>query len=477
MSIENNNLNERENLSPFDVETMEEIKLPNIEVKNGKLSIDGITQEQYEWVNDESFQKDNPDLLYFNGYAGGTEDNNFAGRIIDIKNPEKELVAVNKDKDNNILVNGHKWDSLRGKNIYWGGYRVKFDPDGKKIVFWSSDGDETRRGDSAPAYSVIVNNQVWNTKFDSISEASSEGGLAYAFGGSGSKNKLAVEDKEWKYNRFKNEKYVGGGLDEIVNAKVSKNGSVVGIINSLRQNDNTRRYVSIGDKFGEKTVWKNTLALADYKQPNNIAIDDENSHIAVFGQIERDGQAEILIDDIPYEISGNPKKLDYMDFKDGSLVIQYNDALGNKVTEKISLREDSKTVQEEKEKRKSEEMAFIDLRNLLLKENIPADEIVSRLKKADNLEQEIEKNKTLNSNIGSLAGENIRFQAQLEQSERTHKDEIRKMEIKLADTETALKKLENLLKNAGKVTMSSNFKLSPEDMKSALDSIQKALER
>ena len=475
MSIENKNLNEQGEISPFNVEEIEEIKLPNIEVKNGKLLIDGVTQEKYEHVTDESFQKNNPDLLYFNGYAGGTEDKNSAGRIIDIKNPEKELVAVNKDKDNNILVNGHKWDSLRGKNIYWGGYRVKVDPEGGKIVFWSSDGDETRRGDSNPAYSVIVNNQIWNTKFDSISEASSEGGIAYAFGGSGLKNKLAIEDKEWEYNRFKNEEYVGGGLDEIVNAKVSKNGSVVGLINSLRQNNNTRRYISIGDKFGEKSVWKNTLALADYRQPNNIAIDDENNHIAVFGQIERDGQAEILIDDIPYEISGNPQKLDYMDFKDGSLVVQYDDALGKKVTEKISLREDSKMVQEEKDRIRSEEMAFVDLRNLLLKENIPADEIMTRLKKADNLEKEIEKNKTLNSNIGSLAGENIKLQTQLEQSERTSKDEIRKLEIKLAGAETTLKKLESLLKAAGKVTMSSNFKLSPEDMKSALDSIRESL--
>jgi len=475
MSIENKNLNEQENLSPFNIEKVEEIKLPNVEIKDGKLLIDGVVQEKYNYVDDESFQKNNSDLLYFNASVGENESKNRAGRIIDIKNPEKELVVVNEDKDKNILVNGNKWDSLRGKNVYWGGYRVEFDPEGKKIVFWSSEGDETRRG--GDAYSVVVNNQVWNTKFDSISEASSKGGIAYAFGGSQSKNKFAVEDKEWKYNHFKNEKYAGGGLDEIRNVKVTKNGNVVAVIDSLRQNDDIRRYISVGDKVGEKLVWKNTFAPASHERPNIIAVDDENNHIAVFGQNERDGKTELLIDDMPYEISGNPKKLDYMDFKDGSLVIQYDNALSEKITEKISIREDSKEVQEMKERKEAEEKVFEDLRNLLVKENIPANEIVARLKKGDDLEKEKEKNKILNSNASSFEGEKIKLQTQLEQSEKTHKEEIRNLEVKLTNAEMALKKLENILKGAGKVTMSSNFKLSPEDMKLALDSIQKALEK
>lgn len=479
MSIESKNLNEQENVSPFDVEQIEEMNVPNVEFKDHKLSINGVVQEKYEYAGDQRFQKNNPNLLYFQAYVGGREKENHAGYVIDINNPEKELLNVTADKEKNILVNGKKWDSLRGKSVYWDGYNVDVDPEGKKVVFIGI--DESDKYSSNREYSVIVNNETWKTKFKSVSCASSVGGVTYAFGGSREENKFAINDKEWIYNRFKNEKYHGGGLDEISNVKISEKGEVVAVIDSLRQNDDNRRYISIGDKVGEKFVWKNTFAPASYEKPNVIAIGNESGNVAVFGQTERDGKTGLLINDIPYEISGNPEKLEYMDFKDGGLVIQYNNALGEKVTEKISLREDSKAFQEMKEKKEAEEKAFENLRRLLVAENIPTNEIVTRLKKGEALDKEVEKNneknKNLNSRISSLEEEKIKLQSKIEQEKKEHEQEMRNAETRSANAEITLKKLENILKGAGKVTMSSNFKLSPEDMKLALDSIQNILEK
>lgn len=472
MSIENKNFNESKDVSPFDIEKIEEIKIPNAKVDGMKLFIDGNEQEKYSAVTDQKNLKSDPNLLYFNAVEKSA--NLDGGRIIDINNPDKELVFVDTDKNGDTFVNGRKWDSLRNKKVYFGGFHVEVDPEVKNIVFRGM--VEDSQGSSRRTYYVISNNQTWNTKFNEFNTIATNGETVYSFGGEGEGNKLVIDDKEWIYNRQNNKEY-HNGIDKINNAKVSKKGTVVAIIDSLRQNKDTRRFISIGDKTGEKSVWENTFAVAGYERPNLISIDDESGNIAVFGQVERDGKTELLINDIPYEISGNPEKLEYMDFEDGSLVIQYENALGEKTTEKISLREDSKTVQEMKEKKENEEKVFGELRRLLAQENITANEIVARLKKAEDLSKETEKTKNLSEIVNGLVEEKTKLQMQIEQNEKAHKDEIRNLEVKNTNAEMALKKLESILKGAGKVTMSSNFKLSPEDMKLALDSIQKALEK
>lgn len=224
MSIENENLNEQNNVSPFDIEKIEEIHVPNVEFKDQKLSINGVVQEKYQYAGDQCFQKNNPNLLYFQAYVGGNKKENHAGRVIDINNPEKELLNITNDKDGNILVNGKKWDSLRGKSVYFGGYHVEVDPEGKKVVFFGT--DERNKYSGNEEYSVIVNNEIWNTKFKSVNYASSVEGITYAFGGSRDENKFAIDDKEWIYNRFKDEEYRNQGMDEIINVKISKKGEV-----------------------------------------------------------------------------------------------------------------------------------------------------------------------------------------------------------------------------------------------------------
>jgi len=476
MSTENKNLNEQENASPFVIEKIEEINVPNVEFKDQKLSINGVVQEKYNYAASSRFQKNNPNLLYFQAYVGDGENKDSAGRVIDINNPEKELLNITNDKDDNILVNGKKWDSLRGKSVYGGGFRVEVDPEGKKVVF--SGTDESNKHSSNSEYSVIVNNEIWKTKFDSVEVASSVEGITYAFGGSRDKNKLAINDKEWAYKRFKGEEHRNQNMDEISNVKISKKGEVVVIIDSLREKNDYRRFISIGDKVGEKFVWKNTFASASYKRPSVISIDDESGRVAVFGQVERDGKTGLLIDDIPYEISGNPEKLEYIDFKDGALVVQYNNALGEKVTEKISLREDSKAVQEMKERKDAEKKAFEDLRRLLISENISTNEIIARLKKGEALDKEVEKVKNLSGAVNNLIEEKTKLQMQIEQDKKTHEDELKKEQSKSVDAENALKKIEVILGRAEKGGLiSKSFKLSPDDMVLALGTVQKQREK
>lgn len=167
-----------------------------------------------------------------------------------------------------------------------------------------------------------------------------------------------------------------------------------------------------------------------------------------------------------------------MDFKDGALVVQYKNALGEKVTEKISLREDSKAVQEMKERKDAEEKAFEDLRRLLVSENIPTNEIIARLKKGEVLDKEVEKVKNLSGTVNNLVEEKTKLQMQIEQDKKTHEDELKKEQSRSVDAEMALIKLENILNGAEKGgLMSKNFRLSSDDMRLALDTVQKQREK
>ncbi len=465
MSMENKNLNEQENLSPFDIEKIEEIKIPNVQNVEGQLFVDGDIVEKYQLSHGDKPRNliNNPNLLYFDASVGGTETKNWAGRIMDIESPDKELLTVSRDEKENILVNGQKWDALAGKKVFFGGYRVEIDPEGKKIVF-AETGHKNQ--------SVIVNNSEWKTKLDGIQFATSRFGTPYAIGDVDfyQNSRLIVDDKEWIYPKFKSES--NEMKDHVVNASVGKNGQVIAVVDSIRTKDR-RSHILIGDKTGAKNEWKNNLSKVE-----KIITDDETGSVAVFGETEYNSKKMgLIINDTEYQIEGNPENLEVFKFENGAVIIQYSDALGEKTTEKITLRENAKEVQEMKEKKEAEDKAFQDLRHMLVKENIPANEIVARLKKADDLGKETEKVKNLSETVNKLIEEKTKMQLQIETTEKTHQEELRTSEVKLTEAEMVVIKLENILKGAGKTTFGSDSKLSADSMRLALESIQNLREK
>ena len=253
------------------------------------------------------------------------------------------------------------------------------------------------------------------------------------------------------------------------------------MIDSSRSNDEARRYISVGDTTGEKHVWENTFALASYDRPNNIAIDGAGEHIAVFGQIERDGKTRLLIDDIPYELQGNPETMEYMEFEDGGLVVQYDTAVGKKISEKILLQENSKEIQIQREKKDMEEKAFAELRRLSAQENMSPAEIISRLKKgeelSENLLSETQKVNHLSETVDALTQENSQLKLENSQIKEGDKIAIQNLENEKSKAQRALQEVRHTLSGAGKVTMGSSFKLSPQEMQKSLSAIDEVLEK
>ncbi len=455
--MENQNL-KQESLSPFDVEKIEEIKHTNVEIKDDQLLIDGVIQGKYSNVDDKRLQKNNSNLVYFNASMNGAEEGSWAGRVIDVNNPEKELLEVKTDKkDDTILVNGSKWDSLRGKDVYFGGYHVEIDPQGEKIVFTELGKDKS---------SIIVNNTEWQTKFKGVQFATSSFGVVYAIVDNDfyEHTRLLVDDKEWVYPKFSAE--LNQQKDHVVNATIGKNDLVVAIVDSIRTKDR-RSHVLTGDKIGAKNEWKNTL-----NQVKKIITDNETGNVAVFGETEYNSkEMAFIINDMPYQIEDMVGDPEVFKFEGGAVLIQYLNALGEKISKKITLRENAKEVQKMKEKKLAEEKAFENLRHMLTNENITASEIVARLNQVGDLEKKIEEVKNLHQTVDKLTEEKIGLKLKIEKDNTAHEKEKEALELKITETQKVVGELKDTLTRAEKTTFGSNFKISNDSMKLALKSL------
>ncbi|MEO5646511.1 MAG: hypothetical protein ABIO57_01940 [Candidatus Paceibacterota bacterium] len=409
----------QENALPYSVEKIEDLQRPEVGVKSNQLLINGEVLGGYKHVSDVSPQKNNSDLVYFNAVKEGEESSYNTGRIIDINNPEKELVTITASDNRNyrdskkFFVNGNEWNSLQGKNIYFSGYHVEHDPIGNKTVFRAHK-DHAINGSKA---AVIVNNREWNTGFSEIQKATSEYGTAYAL----ADGRLVIEDKEWLYPKYseqqKKDNYSlnWNGLDTISEARIGKNGEVAAALYTTRGEgrDGIGSYIITGDTQGARNEWKHPLQFV-----KDIAIDEVTGMVAAYGsKFGARNKTEIIINDIPYTVEDAPEKLNYFTFKDGALVIEYTDALGQKVAEKITLNEQSGELQIMKEGKDSEEKALYELRKMLAEQNIPISEIMSRLNTATLLEEQQKNNKNLANNFDTVHSQKATLEIELQKQQ------------------------------------------------------------
>jgi len=455
------------NPSPFSVEKIDAVSTSLVEFKDEKLFINGVLQTKYSHVNRDHSrrQRSDPNLLHFQATVGdASEEKNFRERVVDINHPEIELAAIGrkgKYEDGLIAVNDQVWDSLKGKNIYSGGYLAEVDPDGKKVVFHTADDRNNV---------VIINNVEWRTRFDRIHFAASRFGIVYAVGSRKDQEPmLVVDDKEWVYPKFKYSKSFGDQAPRetsgrVDNAIVGKSGQVAVAISSPHAGNAWQEYVLVGDKVGAKEQWKNTLGRID-----DIIIDDESGSVAVFGV--SDDKKIIIIDDIPFAIGGNPGKLEHFKFQDGGVVIQYTDALGEKVTEKILLRSDAPEIQKKRAEQEAADSALLELRILLAKQGISPTDIASRLKGAEDLDRKTKEIDQLRNALDRASTQNREIQLEIAGLKEQRNAEARQREIdagvaqrKRADT---IGSIETTFKSARK-TFGGSHKISTDDMTAIL---------
>jgi len=462
-------------LSPFNVEKIGAVSIPSVEFKDNQLVIDGVPQTQYTNVHEEGHtrrQRNNPDLFYFSATEERSDKKrgSLIARVVDVNHPETVLLTISHpDKergDDAVIVNGVEWNSLHGKSdIYSGGYHVEVDSEGKKVVFYQHGHNQNN--------AVIVNDREWNNKFTSIQSATSRFGTVYVVGskkgGNFNSELLVVDDKEWFFTKSLSPKGQVDTTTSVEKAIAGKNGLVVALVQSHTGVLLTR--VLIGDKVGAQKEWKNTLSQG---WDATMIVDDENGSVAVFGSLE-DGKRGLILDDVKYPLPDNPDKLEYFKFQDGGIVIQYTNALGEKVTEKISLHEDAKEMQEQIEQQQAVEKGLAELRRLLSERGMSPADAVAFLARGDKLEGE---NKNLKAGLDRSEKDmaEFRLRVKVNETEATTALQREKKIRESAETranraEQLLGYVKSILSAAGKTTLGDNYKISGLDKKKVLDGI------
>jgi|GEM_PF-5811537 len=442
-----------ENNLPYDIEQIEPLKLANPEVKDGSLFINSKKQNQYKDIYSKiEPQHNNQDIIRFPAYRGDTfEDKDFGDRAINVNEPEKELLNVQRlpaENSNNrreVIVNGRPWNSLNADSEQ--GFKIEVDPLSKTVV--------------ANTYQeVIVNNTKWQTQFkkddrESFHFATCYNGTTYAIGG----RKLFINDREWASNN------IGG--DSVENAVINKNKKVAALINGRRGDRTDELYCAIvtGDLAGEKYVWNNRLF-----NNSKMAIDDESGRVAVFGNKDRQENKCLIVDDISYDISANPKELDYLGFKDGNVVIQYKNALGETECEMIKLKENAPELEEQRKKEKEFDSAVEEFRKMLMGGDVSLTGAVERVSNSGKLKDELKKSKENELAAGkinnALSDQINKLEMQLKNagddisSEKNNKKES---EAKLTNVQASLKSVAEIVGKSKKGILGS-YSISVEDM-------------
>jgi hypothetical protein len=434
---------------PYVVEAIEPIQRPRLETTpEGLLVINGQVQERYSHIEfrswDNGRQHNNPDIISFKTViVESAQDKKSEAKwsyvAVDINHPEKELLNIQNDEDS-YVVNGRHWPSLDGKRIYHRGVMAEVDPLGQTVVFHENK-------------SVIVNNQVWQSKFEHIDFATSYNGRAYAVGD----GRLVIQDRPWNYeagprNLHRQE---DKQEDKIETAQLNKQGKVAAVV---ERGDNMARQVLIGDATGEKQAWQNK-----FDRVQRLAIDDETGRVAAFGLSRETRGKCLVIDDIKYELPANQEELDYLGFQNGQVIIEYKDALGQTVFEKITLKDNAPELAAQREREQQLETSLASLRKILQEKHLPLDQALAMIngyeslqKKAEDLERT---NLYMKKEMSRLQRENLESENAL-RVERSKFNALSEKNGVLRDT---ISKVKGLLGTAKKATFGSSYSLSAQD--------------
>ena len=134
-------------------------------------------------------------------------------------------------------------------------------------------------------------------------------------------------------------------------------------------------------------------------------MDAKSDTVAAIGMIA--GVPTLVINDIPCKLSSEPQLVEKFRIEDGVVFIQYINANGDKVAEKVSLVEDAHEVKKHREESKQTDDAFSMLRELMHKhKNITAISLLEALLKNGDLQNELAKEKEITKKVYELQNSN-----------------------------------------------------------------------
>ncbi len=299
-------------------------------------------------------------------------------KYLNLKNPEAQYPTLQKsDDEKKYFVNGHEWNSLTGKKLYWGGHRAAFDPEHKLTAFATQHDNKTNE--------VIVNNRIWKNKLSAYQLLAKEGHV----GASQGEGNLYIDDQPWKIAK-QGVELKDGMLDKQTIRAFDMNERTVAAVITYNREIAPRHHtyeqkVFVGDTTGVKKEWGTLL-----NDMQRISVDKKTDSVAVLARINSGDELTVLIDDVPCKTKETIDKVQSFEMQDGALFIQYTNPLGETVAEKFSLEDEAKFNQE---KETAEERSAEMLRNLehtLITKGLNPEKTLAMISENENLKNENE---------------------------------------------------------------------------------------
>ncbi|MFA6273973.1 MAG: hypothetical protein WC662_02325 [Candidatus Paceibacterota bacterium] len=427
--------------------------LDNNKDKQHIPAVDGISYEHLRncYLIDDN--RDYENLLQF----GNREGKIF---VVNAKNLTQNIKIENKKEDHDYKINGHTWESLKSKDIYFGGYRVKIDFNNEKIMFCS-----VKEGQSSHhEYNYVVNSREWKFSSEDYSNFDIQNNLAFVL----TNNTLIIEDKKW------NEKPIvtkegDHEYQQLEHTALGGKDEKIAVTNQCNINNKLVHEIIEGDINGPNHVWKNKIAVEKIIAGKNI--------IAVVGKTEN-GEPSLFINDILIKLKDNIVAFLDLKIKEDEVSVTYKTAMGEVVSVSCKLEEGAENYEKSRIEKEKQNEALHQLTNIIFEQGLNPQDFIEKYKK-NQIENEELKTKTENQNktINRLSEEKNQVDISLQNQKALLEQEQRKTknsELKLETVESYLKTIKPILEGL-KTGMGSSFKISPDNLKTIKENLDSAI--
>lgn len=404
--------------------------------------IDGVSYENLRNTGDT-------DGSYENFLQAHGENNSY---FINLNNPT-EYVTFKETRDEHEKgeapkINEIRWESLKNKKIYSGGFCVKIDFPNKKIMFAAWDGKE-----------FIVNNREWNFKAKEWANYGVENGIAYAM----TRDTLVLDDKKWNENPIKSEREEGKeAISNLKHVSIGGEKGKIAVANECYLGSKWTNEIIEGDLKGPNKVWKNKIKIEKM-------IAGENTVVAIGN--DQDNHLTLVINDVLVKMKDDIAEIIDLKVKEDTVIFIYKTAMGEVVNTEYKLFENAEEQEQLRIEQEKQNEALHQLTNMIFEQGLDARTFLERYTKneTENIElREKSKNYSEEKNRVNISLEQQKILLLQEQNKTA--DLSRELEM----VESYLKKIQPKLEGL-KTGFGSSFKISPEDLEAIKENLKRAL--
>lgn len=311
--------------------------------------------------------------------------------IVDVLDTDKTLllnpdnlsqrVTLNRD-NNNYKINGVEWLPLKGRNIGYHNFAVDFE--NNKILFNAKGtGNNTN-------YEYFSNGKKWEF---STKDYSSKYGVENGFGYVATGDTLVIDDKKWNQNPIVT-KSNGNDYSSLEHISIGGKDGKIAVSNQCTLENNDPKGVQSvavwvnevveGDSRGPNKVWKNKIKIEKMKAGKNI--------IAAIGKDAKE-KPTLLINDVLVDMKDDIAEFLDLNIQEDKAVVKYKTALGEVVSMKYGLEENSAEYEQMRVEKAKREESLNFLANFLFDNKLTPELIMKQLQAGEKLQQELDKTK------------------------------------------------------------------------------------